>query len=169
MRTFVFLLLILSFAGFSVSGCTSTFTPYSKPEAPWATIQRVAVLPFTTPFENTARQQVITQLFTEQIRRTKLVEVVEVPSSPPERTIKEPTLQEIAKQYEADAIFTGVVDDTQGTVVHIRLHDPATEEIIWSGTYSLGPGAEFFSLRTQQQQFQKSIRRIVREFSRKKR
>ena len=148
------------------AGCTAMST-YTKPDAPWRTIQKVAVLPFSLALDNSARQQLVTQLFAEQLRKTGLFEVTEVP--PPNPAVVPPTLQEIAKQYEVDGVFTGSVDDSQGTIVHIQLHDPATQEILWSGTYSMGVGSEFFSLRTQEQQFERSIRKIVHQLSRRRR
>ncbi len=148
------------------AGCASRMTSYSKPDAPWRTIQKVGVLPFSLALDNSTRQQLVTQLFIEQLRKTGLFEVVEIP--PPNPAAVPPTLQEIAKKYEVDGLFTGSVDDSQGTIVHIQLHDPATEEILWSGTYSMGVGSEFFSLHTQEQQFQHSIQKIVEELSRRK-
>lgn len=143
-------------------GCGSVST-YVKPEAPWGSIQRIAVVPFMTPFENPARRQLLTQLFATELRRSGLTEVVEVPLSGPMGPT--PNLEEIAKSFQVDGVFFGAVDESQGTVIHVWLHDAATKEILWSGTYLVGVGPEFFSLRTQQQQFQKSIRRLVNEFA----
>ena len=157
--------MVLALALVLGSGC-AVMSTYTKPDAPWRTIQKVAVMPFSMALDNATRQQMVTQLFAEQLRKTGLFEVVEVPT--PNPSLVPPTLQEIAKQYEVDGVFTGSVDDSQGTIVHIQLHDPATQEILWSGTYSLGVGSEFFSLHTQEQHFQQSIRKIVRELSRKK-
>jgi TolB-like protein len=135
---------------------------YTKPQAPWATIEKVAVTPFSLPSENPTRRLLVTQLFAEELRKTG-TEVIEVPLASPTGGV--PTLPEIAQKYQVDAVFSGSVDDAQGTVVHVRLHDTATSEILWSGTYLLGVGPEFFSIRTQQQQFQKSIRRLLQNFS----
>lgn len=155
--------LILSCALMALlSGCGSQMSTYVKPQAPWATIEKVAVTPFSLPSENPTRRLLITQLFAEELRKTG-TEVIEVPLASPTGGV--PTLQEIAQKYEVDAVFSGSVDDAQGTVVHVRLHDTATSEILWSGTYLLGVGPEFFSIRTQQQQFQKSIRRLLQNFS----
>ncbi|MBI3317994.1 MAG: hypothetical protein HYZ90_02440 [Candidatus Omnitrophica bacterium] len=151
---------------FVLSGCGSTMTTYTKPEAPWGTIQRVAVMPFTLPSDNPTRRQLVTQLFTEELRRIGMPEVVEVPLSGPTGGV--PKFEEVATQYQVDAIFSGSVDDTQGTVVHVRLHDAATKEILWSGTYALGVGPEFFSLRTQQQQFQRSLQRLAGAISKER-
>ncbi len=148
------------------AGCASKMTSYTKPDAPWRTIQKVGVVPFSLALDNAARQQLVTQLFSEQLRKTGLFEVVEIPAPSPAAV--PPTLQEIAKKYEVDGLFSGLVDDSQGTIVHIQLHDPATQEILWSGTYSMGVGSEFFSLHTQEQQFQHSIQKIVQDLSRRR-
>ncbi len=152
-----------------LSGCVSSANYYTNPEAQWATIQRVGVSPFVLAFDNPVRRQVVTQLFTEELRKTRVVEVVEIPADNPEMTPVPPTMQQLAAKYQVDAVFTGAVDDSQGAVVHVQLHDPATQDILWSGTYSLGVGAEFFSVRTQQQQFQRSIRKLARQFAARKR
>ena len=144
------------------SGCGSQMSTYTRPQAPWATIQKVAVTPFSLPSENPTRRLLITQLFSEELRKTG-IEVIEIPLAGPTGGV--PTLEEIAKKYQVDAVFSGSVDDSQGTVVHVRLHDAATSEVLWSGTYLLGVGPEFFSIRTQQQQFEKSIRRLLQNFS----
>ena len=146
-----------------VAGCGSTISTYAKPDAPWGSVQKVAVLPFSLPSENPTRRLLVTQLFAQELRNSGLSEVVEVPLESPIGGV--PSLQEVAKKYQVDAVFSGSVDDSQGTVVHVRLHDAATSEVLWSGTYLLGVGPEFFSLRTQQQQFQKSLHRIASEIS----
>ena len=153
----------------SAAGCAASANYYSNPDAPWATIQRVGILPFSLAFDNPVRRQVVTQLFAEELRKTRVVEVVEVPLDDSTMTTTAPTVQEVAAKYQVDAVFTGAVDDAQGAVVHVQLHDPATKDIIWSGTYSLGVGSEFFSLRTQQQQFQRSMGRLARQFAARKR
>ena len=157
---------IAGIATLFVTGCGSRLTTYTKSDAPWGSIQKVAVLPFTTPSENPIRRQLITQLFSEELRRIGMTEVVEVPLASPIGGV--PSLEEVTRTYQVDGVFSGSVDDSQGTVVHIRLQDAATREILWSGTYSLGVGPEFFSLRTQQQQFQGSLQRLTREFSKKR-
>ncbi len=146
------------------TGCGSSVSFYSRPEAPWGTIQRVAVLPFTIPSESPARRQLITQLFTEELRRAGFTDLVELPLTDP-RGGGPPNFEEIAKTFSVDAVFTGSVDDSQGTVIHLQLNDAATKDLLWSGTYLLGVGPEFFSLRTQQQQFQRSLKRMAREFA----
>lgn len=151
----------------SLSGCTSA-TYYASKNAQWRAIQRVAVMPFRLTFESPVRRQVMTQLFAQELRQTKVVEVVEVPMEDPLTETVSPSIDEIARKYEADAVFTGGVDDAQGAVVHVQLHDPAAQEVIWSGTYSLGVGAEFMSFRTQQQQFQRSLRQLARRFAARK-
>ncbi len=162
MRVMGSLVLLAAVVGM-VAGCGSTISTYSRPNAPGGSVQKVAVLPFSLPSENPTRRQLVTQLFAEELRRIGLVEVVEVPLDSPIGGV--PSLQEVAKKYQVDAVFSGSVDDSQGTVVHVRLHDAATGEVLWSGTYLLGVGPEFFSLRTQQQQFQKSLHRIATEIS----
>lgn len=161
--------LMLGFTVVSAAGCASSANYYTNPETQWTAIQRVGIMPFTLAFDNPVRRQVVTQLFAEELRRTRVVEVVEVPEEDSSRAVSVPTLEEVAAKYQVDAIFTGAVDDSQGAVVHVQLHDPATKDIVWSGTYSLSVGAEYFSLRTQQQQFQKSIRKLVRQFAARKR
>ncbi len=156
----------LVMCGLLLAGCGSRLTSYAKPEAPWTSIQRVAVLPFTTPSENPTRRQLVTQLFSEELRRIGMTEVVEVPLTSPIGGV--PSLEEVSRSYAVDGIFSGSVDDSQGTVVHVRLHDAATREVLWSGTFSLGVGPEFFSLRTQQQQFQRSLQRLLRDFSKRR-
>lgn len=152
--------------GFLFAGCGTSITSYVKPDAPWRSIQRVAILPFTTPSENPVRRELVTQLFAEELRRIGMTEVVEVPLLSPVGGL--PSVQEVGREYQVDGVFSGSVDDTAGTVIHVRLHDAATGEILWSGTALLGVSAEFFSLRTQQQQFQRSFRRIVGEFAKRK-
>jgi TolB-like protein len=148
---------------FFLMGCANLST-YVKPQAPWDSIQRVAVLPFVIPSENPTRRQMVTQMFAMELRRSGLVEVTEVPLGALPGSV--PSLEEVAKGYQVDAVFSGSVDYTQGTVVHVWLHDAATKEILWSGTYLVGVGSEFFSVRTPQQQLQRSIRRLILEFSR---
>jgi len=157
------LLVVLGLVGVLVTGCGSRLTTYTKPDAPWGAIEKVAVLPFALPSENPVRRQLVTELFAEELRRAGIQEVVEVPLLSPVGGV--PTLKELSKNYQVDAVFSGSIDDSQGTVVHIRLHDAATGEVLWSGTYLLGVGPEFFSLKTQQQQFQRSVQRMVREFN----
>lgn len=144
------------------AGCAS-MTTYVKPEAPWGSIHRVAVLPFATPSENPTRRQLITQLFATELRRSGLTEVAEVPITGPMGL--SPTVEEVAKNFQVDAVFSGSMDDTQGTLLHVWLQDAATKEILWSGTYLVGVGSEFFSLKTQQQQLQRAITRLVSQFT----
>lgn len=148
---------------FLTSGCGSQLKTYVKQQAPWSVIQRVAVLPFATPTEDPVRRELVTQLFTEELRRAGITEVVEVPLSSPVGGA--PQITQVARDYQVDAVFTGAVDETHGTVVHVRLQDGATEEMLWSGTYILGMRAEFFTLTTQQQKFQRAFEKLVDEFA----
>lgn len=152
--------LLAVFLAALISGC-GTVSTYSKVGAPWGSIQRVAVLPFSTPTENPVRRQLVTQLFAEELRKIGISDVVEVPLSGPVGGA--PSIQEVAQQYQVDGVFSGSVDETQGTVVHVRLQDAATAEVIWSGTALLGVAGEFFSLRTQQQQVQRQFKRLAKE------
>ncbi len=156
---------VLAFVGLLLSGCGSSLTTYVKPDAPWATIQKTAVLPFTLPSENAVHRQSVTQLFTAELRRIGFTDVVDVPLRP---TAIEPLNPgAIAKEYQVDAVFAGSVDDSsQGTVIHVRLIDAATGEILWSATDLLGIGSEYFSVKTVQQQLQRRFRRMARKFSR---
>ena len=151
-------------AALLAAGCGgATLKSYTKPDAPWGVINRVAALPFELPSENPVQRQMVGNLFAEELRRSWPREVVEVPiSSPVASGLME--MKQIGKQYRVDAVFSGSIDDAQGTVVHVRLQDTATEELLWSGTYTLGSRAEFLSLATQQQQFQKAFRLLVHRF-----
>lgn len=145
------------------AGCGASVKSYAKSGAPWGVIQHVAVLPFELPSENPVQRQLVANLFSEELRRNWPSEVTEVPlSSPIGSGLMD--ARQIGKQYKVDAIFSGSIDDAQGTVVHVRLQDAATEDLLWSGTYTLGGRAEFFSLSTQQQQFQRAFRVLVRRF-----
>ena len=151
------------FVGLVLSGCGTSLTTYVKPEASWETIQKTAVLPFTIPSENVIRRQSVTQLFTAELRRVGLNDVIEVPLKNPMGELPSP--EAAGKEYQVDAVFSGSIDEAQGVVIHIRLIDVATSEILWSATDLLGVGSEFFSLKTQQQQIQKRFRRMARDFS----
>lgn len=142
------------------AGCGVSMTSYVKPEAPWSLIKRVAVLPFQLPSENPVQRQLVTELFSEELRRASVAEVVDVPLSNPVGS-GAGDIRQVAKEYKADAVITGAIDETQGTVIHLRVHDIATEDLLWSGTYLLGARAEFFSFSTQQQQFKRGFKRLV--------
>ena len=159
------LFLLLGLIGFIATGCGATIKTYVKPDAPWEVVQKVAVVPFSTPSENPVRRELVTQLFAGELRRAGWVEVIEVPLSSPVGGA--PSITKIAQEYGVDAVVSGSVDETHGTVVHVRFQDAATEEMLWSGTYLLGVRAEFFSLATQQQQFQKAFARLVNELKSK--
>lgn len=149
--------------GFLGSGC-STLSSYSKPEAPWGAIKRVAVLPFTLPSENPAQRELVTKLFCEELRNARRVEVVEIPlSSPLGSGVGD--IKQIGKEFQADAVIFGSVNDVIGTVMHMQVVDVATEELLWSGTYMLGSRAEFFSFATQQQRLQRGFRWLANKFS----
>lgn len=146
-----------------LAGCGASVVNYVKPQAPWGTIQRLAVLPFTLPSENPVRREQVTQLFAAELRRAYPGEVVEVPLTSQAGLVQ--SVEEAAQSTQSDAVFSGSVDETHGTTVQINLHDAATGELLWSGSYLLGAGAEFFTLRTQQQKYQIAFRRLVRDFS----
>ena len=132
---------------------------YVKQDGPWDVIQRVAIFPFDTPSENPVRRNLITQLFSQELRRAGLEEVVEIPLSDPRGAA--PDLQYVATEYLVDGVFFGSVDQTTGTVVHIRLLDSTTSDVLWSGTYMLTARAEFLSLKTQQQRYQRAFSYLV--------
>ena len=156
-----FLGLLLFFS----SGCGATVTTYVKPEAPWAAIKRIAILPFNLPTENPVQRELLTQLFSQELRKLTSAEVVEVPSNNPLVQSGLWDVRQMAKQFQADAILFGAVDETRGTVIHVRVQDAATEDLLWSGTYVLGTRSEFFSLRTQQQQFQRGFKSLAGRFA----
>jgi TolB-like protein len=146
-----------------VSGCGASVSSYVKPDAPWSAVRRVAVVPFELTSENPVQRQLTTQLFSEELRKADVVDVIDVPlSSPVGSGVEE--IGQVAKTYKVDAVVSGSVDETYGTVIHVRIHDVATEELLWSGTFLLGTRAEFFSLRTQQQQFRRGFSRLVSKF-----
>ncbi len=145
------------------AGCGASVKSYRKSDAAWAAIQHVAVLPFELPSENPVQRQLIGNLFAEELRRKWPAEVTEIPLSSPVGTGLL-DVRQVGKQHRVDAVFSGSIDDTHGTVVHVRLQDAATEDLLWSGTFTLGVRAEFFSLSTQQQQFQRAFRALVRRF-----
>ena len=146
------------------AGCGgASVKSYHKSDAAWATIQHVAVLPFELPSENPVQRQLIGNLFAEELRRRWPAEITEIPlSSPVGSGLMD--VRQVGKQHRVDAVFSGSIDDTHGTVVHVRLQDAATEDLLWSGTFTLGVRAEFFSFATQQQQFQRAFRALVRRF-----
>jgi hypothetical protein len=98
-----------------------------------------------------------------ELRQTGLLEIVEVPMTGAVGGLS--TLDQISKTYQVDAVFSGSVDETQGTLIHVRLHDAATGEVIWSATYLLGTGMEFFSLSTPQQRFQHVFQLLTQRFA----
>lgn len=144
------------------AGCSGvTIKSYVKQDGPWDVVQRVAVFPFETPFENPVRRNLITQLFSEELRKSGLTEVVELPA---EAQVGAPDLPRIASDHLVDAVFFGAVDQSHGTVVHVRLLDATTSDVLWSGTYLLTARAEFLSFKTQQQKFQMAFAGLVRKF-----
>ena len=157
------LLLNLALVGVLASGCSS-ITTYVKPGAPWGVVKRIAVLPFAIPSENPVDRSLITQLFAEELRKSGHVEVTEVPLESPVGSSGVWDLKRVAKEYQADAVISGSVDDTRGTVIHMQVQDVATQDLLWSGTYLLGSGGEFFSFKTQQQKLKRGFRRLVSRF-----
>ena len=154
----------LALIGFLSSGCGASVSSYIKPEAPWGVIKRVAILPFTLPSENPTQRELATKLFAEELRKTGRAEVVEVPlSSPLGSGVWD--VKQVGKQFQADAVISGSVDDTLGLAMHLQVHDVATEELLWSGTYILGARSEFFSFKIQQQKFQRGFRWLARKFA----
>lgn len=150
---------------FSFAGCSgTTIKSYVKQDGPWDVIQRVAVLPFETPTENVTRRNLVTHIFTQELRNAGVPEVIEVPLSDPMGMV--PDLKEVASQYEVDAVFFGSIDETYGTVVHVRLLDAATSDVLWSATYLLGARAEFFSMKTTEQRYQRAFARLIQKFVR---
>ena len=147
------------------AGCGgATLKSYNKPDAAWGVIKQVAVLPFELPSENPVQRELVGHLFSEELRRSwPAAEITEVPLSSPVGSGLIDARQ-VGRRYKVDAVFSGSIDDTQGTVVHVRLQDAATEDLLWSGTYTLGGRAEFFSLSTQPQQFQRAFRILVGRF-----
>jgi TolB-like protein len=143
----------------SLFGCGTVIKTYTKPQAPWGALQRFAVMPFGLPSENPVQRQLVTQLFAETLRNAGFIDLVEVPIESPMGPAVD--IKTVGKTYQVDGVFSGFVDDTRGTVVHIRLQDAATEEVVWSGTYTLGPRSEFFSFKTQQQNLQRAFHRLV--------
>ncbi len=159
-----FLVSGLVLIGFLSSGCGSSLKTYVKPGAPWGTIKRVAILPFNLSSEDPVQRQLIAELFWQELKRATALEVVEVPLSSPVGSGVQ-NLSQMAKQYQVDGIFSGLVDDTHGTVVQVRLQDAATEEILWSATYTFGPWAEYFSPRPSQQKFQRVFSELMERFT----
>lgn len=156
--------LVLALLPLLMAGCGASLTSYVKPEAPWSLIKRVGIVPLNTPSENAVQRQLLTEIFSEELRRSVAgVELVEIPL---EETLGPAAagVKDLGRKFQLDAIFSGSLDDTQGTVLHLRLQDAATEELLWSGTYLLGAGAEFFGFRTQQQRFQRGVRELVGHF-----
>ena len=144
------------------SGCGATLKSYVKPEAPWSSLKRFAVVPFNLPSENPVQRQLVTQIFSQELRRSGFSELTEVPlESPVGTSIVD--LKAIGKNFGVDGVFSGSVDDSHGTVLHVRLQDAATEEILWSASYTFGPWAEYFSPRPSQQKFQRVFSYLVKK------
>ena len=97
------------------------------------------------------------------MRKTGRLEVVEVPlSSPLGSGVWDVT--QVGKEFQVDAVVSGSVDDTLGLAMHMQVHDVATDELLWSGTYILGARSEFFSFKTQSQKFQRGFRWLTNKF-----
>ncbi len=156
-------ILIVGFVALFAAGCGSSLKTYVKPEVSRGAIKRVAILPFNLSSENPVQRQMIAELFSQELKRATALEVVEVPlSSPVGSGVQD--IHQVAKQYRVDGIFSGSVDDTYGTVVQIRLQDAATEEILWSATYTFGPWAEYVNPRPPQQKFQRVFSELMERF-----
>jgi hypothetical protein len=145
---------------FLLSGCAS-MTTYAKPDAPWASIRRIGVLTFSTPSENPVHRTVVTQLFTQELRRQLFSDVVEIPLGSAET----PAFKSLASLYQVDAVFAGSVDESEIATIHVRLVDCATEELLWSSAYLVGRFAEVFPFRTVHQQFHRAFRKMIRDFA----
>lgn len=147
-----------------LAGCGSSMTSYVKREAPWTLIQRVALTPLSLPSENPVQRRLMTGVFSEELRRLEWAEVVEVPLE----DVLEPGalgLKDLGRKHQADAVFSSSIDDAQGSVLHLRLSDAATEDLLWSGTFLLGSGAEFWSFRTHQQRYKIAFRKLLKRFA----
>ena len=138
---------------------------YAKPDAPWATIQRVGVFPFQTPFEDKVRRQWATQLFVRELQRLGRFEVVELNSLPPSPGPSNLTVA--ARQAGVDAYIQGTVEDLAEIFADFQMVDAATGETLWSLRYHRGGGPEFsFRFTTSQQQLQRIFRLSVRHLAR---
>ena len=143
-----------------LAGCSS-YTTYVKPDAPWATVKRVGVFPFATPFEDPVRRQWATQLFVTELERLKHFEVVELTGPPPSPGA--PDFSALARSAGVDAFFRGTVEDMSEIFVDLKLVDSATGETLWSTRYHRGTGLEFsFRFHTTQQQLQRIYRVLLR-------
>ena len=147
-----------------ISGCGVNVKTYVKPDVPWDALKKFAVFPFSLPSENPVERQLVTQLFAQELRRAEITELIEVPVED-SMGVSPFNLKKIGQAYGVDAVFTGSVDTTYGTVVHVRLQDVATEDLLWSGSYTLGTRAELFSIKTQQQHLQRAFDRLVGDFT----
>ena len=156
--------LLAGFVVFLSAGCGTTVKTYTRAEAPWAGIQRYAIVPFNLPSENPVERQLITQLFATELHRHGFTELVEIPLDNP-LALTSANVKQVGRDYGVDAVFIGSVDEMRGTVVHVRLQDAATEDVLWSGTYTLGTRAEYFSFKTQQQRFQRAFEKLVSELT----
>ena len=146
-----------------LAGCASA-TTYVKRGAPWATIQRVGVFPFATPYEDRVRRQWYTQLFVTELRRTRRFEVIELP--PPGPSVEPPNTGEIARKAEVDAYLLGTVEDLAELFADVQLVDAPTGQTLWSSRYHRGVGLELsFRSRTSQQQLQRIFRILSRRLA----
>jgi len=155
--------LLIGLFGTVASGCGVSVSSYVKPEAPWGIIKKVAVLPFQLPSENPVQRQLATELFSEELRKAGVVEVIDIPlSSPVGSGVEE--IADVGKNYKVDAVVTGSIEEFKGTAIHVRMHDVATEDLLWSGSYLLGTWGEFFGLNTQQQKIRRGFKRLIKQF-----
>jgi len=158
-----FLCLVLSLLLPLGAGCASVST-YTKPEAPWAAIKKVAVFPFATPFEDKVRREWATSLFVKELQRLGWFEVVELPDPPP--SAKAPDYPALARAVGVDAFFQGTVEDMAEIFADLKLIDAATGETLWSTRYHRGAGLEFsFRYHTPQQQLQRIYRVLLRRLT----
>ena len=142
--------------GFFSAGCASV-SLYTKPEASWATIQKVGVFQFQTPFEDRIRRQWATQLFVRELQRTRRFEVVELDLPPPSPGA--PDFSASAKKAGVDAYLQGTIEDLAEIFADLQMVDAATGETLWSIRYHRGGGPEFsFCFTTSQQQLQRIFR-----------
>ena len=151
-------------AAAALSGCGASITTYVRPDTSWDTIGRVAVVPLMLASENPVRREQLTQLLATELRKSGFLEVVEVSVASPLGIL--PTIEEVAKTYEVDAVVSGSVDEAQGTSIQLSINDALTGELLWSSSYLLSVGPEFFSTKTPQQKMQRAFRSLIKRYSR---
>ena len=151
-------------AGSLLSGCASG-TSYTKPDSPWATIQRVGVFPFEAPYEDRVRRQWYTSLFVTELRRLRRFDVVDLPA--PRESIGAPDYATAARKEEVDAYLIGTVEDLSEMFADLKVVDAATGETLWSVRYNRGSGLELSPrFQTSQQQLQRIFRILAKKLVR---